>query len=441
MTRKLGLKAGFVALVLSLFTFVGHFSNKVYAQNYGYNNSYQQFYNDLAPHGQWYQDPQYGYVWSPNVGSNFRPYYTNGYWAMTEYGNMWISNYSWGWAAFHYGRWIMSDYGWVWVPGNEWAPAWVTWRQGGGYYGWAPLGPGASFSMSFNNSYYLPDPYWTFIPYNYIYNRSFHRYYAPRRTRTVIYNTTIINNTYVDNRSRNTYAYGPRRSEIEQRTGRRVEQYEVTNRDRAGAPSIRNGSVDVYRPTIDNNTSRTAAPRNVKQLNESVGNRSSASPVQRNTNVTPVQRGDNTAPVQRNSNVSPTQRDNNTAPVQRSNNAAPVQRENKAAPVQRNNNVAPVQRGTNTAPVQRSNNVAPVKRETNPAPVTQQSVRNTQSQVSPRSTPATNRNETSRSRVNAAPVQKAQQQATRTVAPQREVRSQSPARSTENAPARSVQRR
>ena len=31
--------------------------------------------------------------------------------------------------------------GWVWVPGYTWAPAWVSWRYGDGYAGWAPLPP------------------------------------------------------------------------------------------------------------------------------------------------------------------------------------------------------------------------------------------------------------------------------------------------------------
>jgi hypothetical protein len=39
----------------------------------------------------------------------------------------------------------LTDYGWVWVPGRdadlEWGPAWVSWRTGGDYVGWAPLPP------------------------------------------------------------------------------------------------------------------------------------------------------------------------------------------------------------------------------------------------------------------------------------------------------------
>ena len=63
--------------------------------------SFQTFYNELAPYGQWVDDNNYGYLWVPNVDRNFHPYATDGYWTMTNYGNTWVSNYSWGWAPFH----------------------------------------------------------------------------------------------------------------------------------------------------------------------------------------------------------------------------------------------------------------------------------------------------------------------------------------------------
>jgi len=44
--------------------------------------------------------------------------------------------------------------GWVWVPGYEWAPAWVSWRYGDEYVGWAPLPPAAVWisSVGFNST-------------------------------------------------------------------------------------------------------------------------------------------------------------------------------------------------------------------------------------------------------------------------------------------------
>ena len=76
---------------------------------------------------------------------NWQPY-QEGRWVYTEqWGWYWVSNAEesdWGWVAYHYGRWIKDrDLGWAWVPGDEWAPAWVKWRRGPLYVGWAPLAP------------------------------------------------------------------------------------------------------------------------------------------------------------------------------------------------------------------------------------------------------------------------------------------------------------
>ncbi|MFL6539218.1 MAG: DUF6600 domain-containing protein [Chthoniobacterales bacterium] len=101
------------------------------------------FYNNLD-NGNWIQAGDYGYCWQPGVAANdanWRPY-TDGYWAYTDVGWTWVSYEDFGWATYHYGRWArLADYGWVWVPGTEWGPAWVSWRTGGDYVGWAPLPP------------------------------------------------------------------------------------------------------------------------------------------------------------------------------------------------------------------------------------------------------------------------------------------------------------
>lgn len=213
--------------------------------------SIEVFYNELQPYGDWIYDPAYGDVWVPHVNSDFRPYYTNGYWVNTDMGNMWMSDFNWGWAAFHYGRWTFkSQYGWVWVPGTTWAPAWVTWRQGGGYYGWAPMGPGVSISFTFGAGYMVPDNYWTFIPYHNLYAHDFYRYYTPHNTTNIIYNTTVINNTYVD--GGNTYVAGPSRREIKATTGRDVRTYQVSSSSTRNRSSIRGNEVAVYRPSVQN---------------------------------------------------------------------------------------------------------------------------------------------------------------------------------------------
>src|ERR1044071_4342023 len=93
--------------------------------------SFQVFYDQLSPYGTWVNYQNYGYVWIPtDVPTGFRPYSTAGHWVYTDDGWTWVSDYTWGWAPFHYGNWFFDQtYGWMWVPDYEWAPAWVTWGE------------------------------------------------------------------------------------------------------------------------------------------------------------------------------------------------------------------------------------------------------------------------------------------------------------------------
>lgn len=230
---------------------------------YGDRGSYQTFYDELSPYGQWVSDPSYGYVWVPDAGDDFRPYYSNGYWVNTEYGNTWYSEYPWGWAPFHYGRWTYSPYyGWIWIPGNVWGPAWVSWRSGGGCYGWAPLGPGISISMSFGSGYYVPDYWWVFTPQQYILNPRFRNYtYGPRYNPRYVQQTTIINNTYVYNH--NTYISGPRRGDMERAIGRNITPVSIQNSGRPMGAQLRGNNLNMFRPTIAESSPRvTERPSN-----------------------------------------------------------------------------------------------------------------------------------------------------------------------------------
>src|SRR3569832_699179 len=210
----------------------------------------QEFYDNLAPYGTWDSDDKYGAEWVPDVDEDFRPYQTRWHWAVTEYGNTWVSDYPWGWATFHYGRWRYDDYyGWEWIPGHQWAPAWVAWRHGGGYYGWAPLTPGISISISIGGGYRIPDNYWVCAPEAYIASPRINDYYvSPSRTVNIIHNTTVINNTYVNNNV--TYLAGPKVEEIRQVTHNNVTVYNINNASRPGAVRVQNNTINIYRPAV-----------------------------------------------------------------------------------------------------------------------------------------------------------------------------------------------
>ncbi len=107
--------------------------------------TFEIFYERLAEDGDWIESQQYGFVWQPKVGrrSGWHPY-TEGRWTYTDAGWTWVSDERFGWATYHYGRWTrLRGLGWVWVPGDRWAPSWVSWRTSDRYIGWAPLPPEA----------------------------------------------------------------------------------------------------------------------------------------------------------------------------------------------------------------------------------------------------------------------------------------------------------
>ncbi len=152
----------------------------------------------LAPYGRWQQHPRWGEVWIPSrVTRDWRPY-TNGHWVYTDdWGWYWIANADeddWGWVAYHYGRWVFDrNFGWVWVRGDEWGPAWVDWRQGSEYIGWAPLPPD-DFIVE-----YREDPiYWTFLrPRNLLALSLASVILQPHQRDVIIRQTVVVNRTVV----------------------------------------------------------------------------------------------------------------------------------------------------------------------------------------------------------------------------------------------------
>ena len=234
---------GTILSILFLFALPTQKASAQYENTY---LSYTDFYEDLANYGQWIEDAQYGFVWSPDVDGSFRPYYTNGHWIMTNYGNTWVSDYPWGWACFHYGRWTYDGYyGWLWIPGNNWGPAWVAWRYGEGFYGWAPLDPTFEFGNAYRE-YGCPSDWWVFIPPKYMYSGNYYRYWnGPRNNAHLVHNTTFANNTYVHNDI--TYVTGPRTREIEGLTHQPVQIFKVTN-SQSRITHIHNDDVKMFRP-------------------------------------------------------------------------------------------------------------------------------------------------------------------------------------------------
>jgi hypothetical protein len=230
--------------------------------------SFQLFYDQLSPYGDWVEYPNYGYVWIPNAGYDFVPYSTRGHWILSEYGWTWVSDYRWGWAPFHYGRWDYDNYyGWFWIPDNEWGPAWVSWRRADGYYGWSPMGPGMSITVSFGRGYDRQNDHWMFVRDRDIDRSNITSYYVDRADHDrIIRNSSVITNTYIDNNRNTTYVTGPKIDDFQKATGRRINSVRIEEYDKPGQ-EMRNGRLRIYKPQVNNNINVEHRPAPARIVN------------------------------------------------------------------------------------------------------------------------------------------------------------------------------
>jgi hypothetical protein len=157
----------------------------------------KDFIYALEPYGRWIRHPRFGEVWVPaDLPRDWRPY-EYGHWVYTdEWGWYWVSDpeeEDWGWITFHYGRWAHErGLGWFWVPDDEWAPAWVDWRYGDGYAGWAPLPPDPYIAV------YEADPlFWVFVAVRYLTQPRWRHYSVSSRQRAAwLRRSHVVNRTF-----------------------------------------------------------------------------------------------------------------------------------------------------------------------------------------------------------------------------------------------------
>ena len=230
----------------------------------GASVSFQVFYDDLSPYGTWVETPNYGYVWVPNVAAGFQPYGTDGYWVYTDAGWTWVSNYPWGWAPFHYGRWYNDpSYGEMWVPGDQWGPGWVTWRMSGGYYGWAPIGPGG-------NSYRVTDDRWRFVKDGDFGRENISHYYVNTSNNANIVRSSLeINNKRLDKSNNKSYNSGPSMAAVEKYTGKKITPVRISESSKPGE-KLSSNQLQMYRPQVSKSSSggKKAAPSKVANVKD-----------------------------------------------------------------------------------------------------------------------------------------------------------------------------
>jgi hypothetical protein len=239
--------------------------------------SFQTFYDSLASQGTWVQSDDYGYVWQPQVTDpNWAPY-TDGNWDYSDDGWAWNSYEPFGWATYHYGRWVnLNGPGWCWVPGYTWAPAWVSWRYGGGYCGWAPLPPasfvgvdyfGRGFALGIgfhiggdcDRFYGIGAGCYNFLPVTCLGYRNYGGYYYNRANNyTIINHTTNVTNVNVTRTTTGAAAAsfhhvstgGPMLAQVNAVSQVPVQRVNLVRTNRPGAGGLSGSTLAVYAPRV-----------------------------------------------------------------------------------------------------------------------------------------------------------------------------------------------
>jgi hypothetical protein len=240
------------------------------------------FYDNLTEGGNWIEVGDYGYCWQPSVAASnttWRPY-SDGYWAYTDVGWTWISYEDFGWATYHYGRWIrLRGRGWVWVPGREWGPAWVSWRTGGDYVGWAPLPPRRAgeywdeqpITARVDIDFDIGPAYYNFIDVRYIGEPVLReRIFAADQNVTYITKTVNVTNITYNNSA--VYNYGPDFDTLSRYSTRPIQRLSVqreSNLDSAAQSKalmkVQGNKLLVAAPQELQKPTKQAAPKVVKE--------------------------------------------------------------------------------------------------------------------------------------------------------------------------------
>jgi hypothetical protein len=225
------------------------------------------FYDDLASYGNWIERPSHGWVWTPReVSTSWRPY-RDGHWVWTDEGWTWISDEPYGWATYHYGRWYDDpEIGWSWVPGDQWAPSWVSWQEGADYVGWAPLPPGVNVSVSVGGGYggyaygIAPEDY-LFVPEREFLAPRLATYFLPGERVLPLFRQTRNYTNYRFNGGR-VYNQGLSFERVQRYAGRRVPRYQVADLGanyRTRGARIQGNRVGFFRPQVQR-AARIAPP-------------------------------------------------------------------------------------------------------------------------------------------------------------------------------------
>jgi hypothetical protein len=258
---------------------------------------YKEFYDELAPHGEWievtdkdielhlkngsasgssshrkislgdffgvkdahaYDDVSFGafFVWrpSPNLAVGLsvvepEPYYvpyTNGQWLYSDAGWYFRAATPYEETVHHYGRWVFSPtLGWIWVPGRVRSPAWVDWREDDSYIAWAPIPPSVYIVNNvvivppiYEERYIVVERRYFVEPYVYKHCHKHHKFKVRgwhRPEGVVVVNSTVVN-------------HGPDIVRIQNTLGRDVNKVSIKTVKNIKDVEYSDNKISVYKP-------------------------------------------------------------------------------------------------------------------------------------------------------------------------------------------------
>lgn len=240
------------------------------------------FISTLAPYGSWVRIRDRGWYWRPTVcitDTNWRPYCDRGHWAWTDCNWCWQSDYSWGWAPFHYGRWShCPGYGWLWMPDTHWSPAWVSWRGSESHYGWAPLPWGVrcdpGLGLHFGGKHYgadfgfgLTHRDFTFCPRDHFCDTSLRAHVIHSRENENRFKNTPMLQNNIEFHENHVVVNGPAFEHVQKVTGELIKQLNIADASikpgerltRVNREDRANGTLTLYRPPVKEPTLPNAA--------------------------------------------------------------------------------------------------------------------------------------------------------------------------------------
>ena len=373
---------------------------------------YKDFYDQLAPHGEWVQvrpediglkskiassksssnnsrllsnllgikdanassevDLGMVFAWSPSpnlavgvaVGETpeYRPY-RNGQWVNTDEGWYFRAPTPWEETVHHHGRWVHSPTaGWLWVPGRVWAPAWVNWRQNDDYISWAPLPPSDYLDDDYMSDPQIDDDYYMIVerrhfidPDIYLYYNPFYdngdRIYASQMTGTV--GITVVNNIIINR--------GPDVNIIQNIYGRNIDMVKIQHVGNFKDVRYSDKQYSVYTPNFKRYTNKENTkftvnqPKSFKNYNDIKNNASdNVSKQKSNNNVSKQKGNDNVSKQKGNDNVSK-QKSNNNVSKQKGNDNGSKQKGNDNVSKQKSNDNVSKQKGNDNVSKQKGN--------------------------------------------------------------------------------------